>query len=336
LALLWLPLLVPLLVWWELARKRLALRFSDAGALRGLPAGRRPVAHWLGLGLRAGGLALLLLAVAGPRWPDRGSRIPTEGIAIAILLDVSGSMGQLDYPWQEETVSRLDAAKKAFRLFVEGGATPDGARLDGRANDLIALVPFATVPEDLCPLTLSHDVLLRMLDEQQVKTVPDESNTNIGGALVWGLKRLDGAGTRRKVLILLSDGEHNVPDAVKPRQAAQLAHNLQVPVYTIDAGTDPVPEPGAQAPDEKLVESRANAKKTLEDMARITGGKYFDARDGRGLLKACQEIDRLEQQRIETFYYRKYREGYPWFALASFIMLGGMLTLERTFWRRVP
>jgi Ca-activated chloride channel family protein len=335
-SLLWLLLLVPPLVWWELARKRLALRFSDAVFYRDIPAGRRPVAHWLGLGFRAGGLGLLLLAIAGPRWPDRGSRIPTEGIAIAILLDVSGSMGQLDYPWNDEKVSRLEAVKKVFRLFVEGGATPEGTRLEGRGNDLIALIPFANVPEDLCPLTLSHDVLLRMLDEQEARAVPDESNTNIGGAIIWGLKRLDGAGTRRKVLILLSDGEHNVPDAVKPRHAAQLAHNLQVPVYTIDAGADPAPEPGGQAPDEKLVESRANAKRTMEDVARITGGKYFDARDGQGLVKACQEIDRLETQRLETFYYRKYHEGYPWFALASLILLAGTLALERTFWRRVP
>ena len=39
--LLWLLPLMPLLVWWELARKRLALRFSDARGLRDLPAGRR-------------------------------------------------------------------------------------------------------------------------------------------------------------------------------------------------------------------------------------------------------------------------------------------------------
>jgi Ca-activated chloride channel family protein len=334
--LLWLLVLVPLLIWWELARKRLALRFSDVAGLRDLPAGGRRLAHWLGIGLRAGGLAMLLVALAGPRWPDRGSRIPTEGIAIAILVDVSGSMGQVDYPWGEEKVSRLDAVKKVFRLFVEGGATPEGTRLEGRGNDLIALIPFASAPEDSCPLTLSHDVLLRMLDEQQVKTVPDEGNTNIGGAIAWGLKRLDGAGTRRKVMILLSDGEHNVPDAVKPRQAAQLARNLEVPVYTIDAGADPLPEPGAAAADEKLVESRANAKRTMEDVARITGGKYFDARDGQGLLKACQEIDRLEPQRIESFYYRRYYEGYPWFAVASLVMLGGLLVLERTIWRRVP
>ena len=53
-------------------------------------------------------------------------------------------------------------------------------------------------------------------------------------------------------------------------------------------------------------------------------------------LVGVQSRLRLEQQRIETFYYRKYHEGYPWFAAASFLLLGGMLALERTFWRRVP
>ena len=78
-------------------------------------------ARWCGIGLRALGLALLVAAVAGPRWPDLRTRIDTEGIAIMMLVDVSGSMGEKDFDWDGERISRLDAVKRCFRLFVEGG-----------------------------------------------------------------------------------------------------------------------------------------------------------------------------------------------------------------------
>src|SRR5205085_1665629 len=82
--------------------------------------------------------------------------IPTEGIAIEMLVDVSGSMAQPDFNWQGKPISRLDAVQKVFHLFVEGGAGPGGQRLTGRPEDLIGLVTFATWPESPCPLTLSH------------------------------------------------------------------------------------------------------------------------------------------------------------------------------------
>src|SRR5262249_26551214 len=152
------------------------------------------------------------------------------------------SMAEPDFDWQGRPINRLDAAKRVFRLFVAGGEGPDGQHLEGRSGDLIGLVTFATWPESLCPLTLSHSVLLRMLDEEEgrgvrPRTVPTESRTNIGDAIAWGLHRLDKAATARKIIVLLSDGEHNVPPpALTPRQAAQLAANKRVPVYAIDAG----------------------------------------------------------------------------------------------------
>src|SRR5262249_36485648 len=136
---------------------------------------------------------------------------------------------------------------QALRLFVRGG-DEDGLHLPGRANDQIGLVAFANLPEDTCPLTLSHDVLLELLDAEEPRGLPD-TGTDIGDALAWAVKKLEAAGDRRKVLVLLSDGEHNTPDpALRPRQAAQLAANRNVPVYTIDAG----PPPSASAPPEDV------------------------------------------------------------------------------------
>jgi Ca-activated chloride channel family protein len=326
---------VPPLIWWWLRPRRGALRFPDVRWLHGLPRGRSQAARRGGAILRAGGLALLILALAGPRWPEAASRLPAEGIAIAMVLDVSGSMAEQDFTWQNDKISRLEAAKRAFRLLVEGGSGPGGEHLEGRPNDLIGLVAFGTRPDSVCPLTLNHAVLLQLLDQQQPRGAL-EGQTNIGDGVALGLIRLRSAGTHRKALVLLTDGEHNVPPpALKPRQTAQLAGNLGVPIYVIDAGSDAptAAEPGTQ---EISLSDRLNARKVLAEIAKLTGGQCFEARDGKALADACSRIDELERSRIESFHYRRYHEFYAWFggtALACWVLVLG---LEMTIWRRVP
>jgi Ca-activated chloride channel family protein len=326
---------VPFLVWAWLRQRPGTLRFPDRRLVSGLPAGRSRLARWVGAGLRALALLLLVAALAGPRRPDLRTRIPTEGIAITMIVDVSGSMTEPDFAWQERHIRRIDAVKEAFRLFVQGGEGPDGVALEGRPNDLIGLVTFATEPDSSCPLTLSHGPLLELLKAEQPRTLPGESLTNISDGIAWGLHQLDSAGTRRKVLILLSDGEHNVPDPDPqgtpwtPLRAAESAANRDVPIYTIDAG-------GEGGSEEGTVVNRANAAKTLQDIAHKTGGQYFQAQDARSLLAACQEIDRLERQEIQSFQYRRYFEYYPWFALASLVCWVAVHLLEMTVWRTLP
>jgi Ca-activated chloride channel family protein len=329
--------LVPLLVWCWWRQRRGALRYPHLGLLAGLPPGRARVARWGGAGLRAAGLVALLLALAGPRWPDLRTRINTEGIAITMLVDVSGSMAERDFHWSDERISRLDAVKRAFRLFVAGGDGPDGEHLEGRPEDLVGLVTFAARPESPCPLTLSHSVLLHLMDAEQPRSVPTESQTNIGDAIAWGLHDLHSAAARRKVLILLSDGEHNVPPpALKPRQAAQLAANLRVPIYAIDAGGDSQGQEAPSGERSQSVTDRAAGERTLQAVARITGGRYFRAQDTATLLAVCREIDRLERQEIPSYQYRRYYEGYPWLGLAALALFVTVQALEKTLWQRVP
>lgn len=337
---------MPLIVWLWLRQRRGALRFPHTGLFAGLPLGRSRAAQRWGAGLRGMALVLLVVALAGPRFADWRTRIPTEGVAVEIVLDVSGSMGTRDFRWQGRPISRLEAAKLAFRLFVAGGHTPNGIHLDGRPNDLVGLVTFARWPESTCPLTLSHAVLLRMLDAEEPRSVPGESETNISDAVTLGLHRLDGVKARRKILVLISDGEHNVPKPGSewtPRQAAQVAANLHVPIYTIDAGGEPGPDDDVAAPRKPTPEEvqaraqlRASGEGTLRSLAALTRGRHFQARDAEALVNVCQEIDRLERSEIESFQYRRYYEGFPWFGVAVFSVLLTLQVLERTVWQRVP
>src|SRR5437764_2048949 len=129
---LWLSPLALLVAWWWARRRRPALRFADVRLFAGLPAGRARRARWGGAALR--GLAALALVVgcAGPRQPDLRTRLPAEGIAIVLALDVSGSMATADVAWSPNSppVPRLEAARRSFKLFVAGGDAPDGTHFD--------------------------------------------------------------------------------------------------------------------------------------------------------------------------------------------------------------
>jgi Ca-activated chloride channel family protein len=333
-------LAVPPLLWWWLRQRRSAVRHPVAGLLAALPAGRARYARVGGALLRGLALTLVAVALAGPRWPDRRTRLDTEGIAIVMALDVSGSMAERDFDLNGKRVSRLEAVQRVFRLFVGGGAEGDVV-FEGRPTDLIGLVAFGTRPDAVCPLTLSHSALLKLLDAERPRSVPGEAETNLSDAVAVGLERLRSAGPRRKVLVLLTDGEHNQtnpPSGWTPLQAAHVAASLGVPVYAIDAG----PPEGTASPREgragapSLADVRPQAVKTLQEMAAISKGQYFAARDTAALLEACHTIDHLERDPIRSFRYRRHHEAYPWLALAAFVLFAVALGLDLTVWRRLP
>lgn len=314
-------LLLPLVVWWSRRRRGRGVTHPSLELFDGLPLGRALLAEYGGLALRLASLALIALALAQPRWPDLRTRLDTEGVAVMLVVDVSGSMGERDFDADGELVSRLDAVKRVFRGFIEE-----------RPGDLVGLVTFATRPEAACPLTLNHATLLRLLDAEEARGVPGEAETNLSDAVALGLARLRAAGPRRKVLVLLTDGEHNqtqTRSGWSPRQAAQVAVSLGVPVYAIDAGS-------SASGDDPARSARDQAVATLQDMARLTAGRYFAARDASALAEACRAIDRLERTKIASYQYRRYHESYPWLALAAFVCFAAALALEQTLWRRLP
>ena len=121
-AFLLLALAAPLLLWLQLRGRRTALRHPAGRLLAGLPSGRARLARWGGAVLRTLAFVLLAVALAGPRTPDLHTRIDAEGVAVMMLVDVSGSMATHDFDWQGAPISRLDAVKRVFRLFVAGAA----------------------------------------------------------------------------------------------------------------------------------------------------------------------------------------------------------------------
>jgi Ca-activated chloride channel family protein len=326
---------LPLLAWRQTRQSNGALEVPDRRIYPPPRGGRLWWARRGGPLLRFAGLALAIVALAGPRWPDPASRIPTEGISIAMVVDVSASMGEEDFVAGTGSITRLAGVKHLFRLFVAGGEAPDQVELPGRPHDLIALVTFATYPDTACPLTLDHAALLNILEKQETRSGENEGTTNPGDAIVWALHVLQQAPTKRKVIVFLTDGDSNVATEnspqKKPRQAAQLAANLAIPIYAIDAS----PEPGKDAPASAIKES-LDARTMMQTIAGMTEGHYFRAQDSAGLVRAYESIDRLERDRILSFQYRRYYEGFFWFALAALACWLSVVLLEATWWRKLP
>lgn len=290
--------------------------------------------------LPAGLLALaslaLTIALAGPRTGDEATEIEREGIAIVMALDRSGSMDARDFVAEDYSVSRLQALKGVFRDFVLGGEAGNG-----RPDDLIGLVTFGTYADGICPLTLDHGNLLNILDQIEVAHERSEAATAVGEGLGLAVERLldvGQAGIQSRVVILLTDGVNNAGE-IEPLQAAELAAEQDIKVYTVGAGGNgyaPVPVTG---PDGHQHLRRALVEmdeKTLQEIAQRTGGTYFHARDAEGLAATYRAIDGLERTTISEVRYLRYREHYTGFALAALILIVLAGLASGTLLRRLP
>ena len=225
-------------------------------------------------------------------------------------------------------ISRLEAAKTTFIRFVEG-----------RSDDLIGLVVFANYPELACPPILDHAFLLETIAAVQ-SARPGDDGTNIGDAIAVGLDALLVASPKKKVLVLLTDGNNEpaVPQPLDPEQAAILARDLGVTMHTIaigrTAGVTQGIDPGVRLPVPKRV-TGPNLP-LLERLAQLTGGRSFAATDADALTEVFRTIDALEKSPVRGQILTRYNEHYaPWAGLAlGLLVLDRLLSLGRL--RRLP
>lgn len=342
LALLLLPLL---LLAWRRRRSGPALLFSELALL---PAGvslRQRLMH-LPFVLRLLSLTLLVLALARPQAGLEKVQETSQGVAIEMVVDHSGSMGA-EMAFDGRPMTRLDVVKQVFAEFVNG----NGRDLAGRPSDLIGMISFARYADTICPLTLAHGALAGFLDT--IHLVPQDSPENrtaIGDAIALAAARLQtaeetlarqsGAAAsaytiKSKIIILMTDGRNNIGRHT-PEAAAALAKGWGIKIYTIGVGGEDVVKIQTLLGTRMVRTGEGVDRQTLAALAESTGGIFRLAEDGKGLRAVYQEIDQLEKSEVETVRYIDYKEYFWLFAVAAFGLLVLEIVLHCTVLRRLP
>ena len=181
-------------------------------------------------------------------------------------------------------------------------------------------------------------LIAAILEQVEIVSDRNEDGTAIGEGLALGVERLRRNPARSKVAILLTDGVNNAGD-ISPTQAADLAAQHGIKVYTIGAGATgyaPVP---VRLPDGRTVLQRAFVEideKTLEEIAERTGGRYFHAADADALESVIAEIDRLERTEITEIRYLEYEHHFAGLVGAGILLVAVSMLLSGTLLRRLP
>lgn len=314
-------LLIPAIAWYLLkpVKQNPTLIFSSLKGFNNIkPSYKKTLKHLI-FGLQMLSFALLIIALARPQSTNKWKNITTEGIDIVMALDISGSMLAEDFK-----PNRLEAAKDVASEFI-----------NGRPDDRIGLVIFSAESFTQCPLTTDHAVLNNLF--RGIYSGMIEDGTAIGLGLANAVNRLKESKATSKVIILLTDGVNN-QGSIAPLTAAEIAKVFGIRVYTIGVGTRGMaPYPFHTQFGVQYQDMEVNIDEPmLEQIAKMTDGKYFRATNNQKLRDIYKEIDKLEKSRIEIREYKKHHDEFFIYGLASLIILITILVVQNTILRSIP
>jgi Ca-activated chloride channel family protein len=197
-----------------------------------------------------------------------------EPLAVAFLLDVSGSMRQL---------GKLEAAKEAVAYFVESL----------RPRDQFGLVCFAD--EQVAWVTEFTSDRERFLERLAVQEGYGQTALNDAVAETPRLVFADDI-EKKKAIVLITDGVDNV-SRLSAEEAIGAAQRVSVPIYTIGFSSIP-----------RSVSGRGEVTYNVEVMRRFseeTGGALYVVRDPDELKEAAAQIDEELRYQYLIGYYPK-------------------------------
>jgi Ca-activated chloride channel family protein len=271
---------------------------------------------------------LLLVAAARPVWIGEAIELPDSGRDLMLAVDISGSMRVEDMQVGDRVARRIDAVRQVGADFI-----------GRRAGDRLGLILFGSNAYVQSPLSFDTATVRRFLLEAQIGFAGQE--TAIGDAIGLAVKRLKERPAESRVLILLTDGQ-DTASSVRPLDAAQLAADLEIRIYTIGIGADAMTLPGlfgSRFGSRQVNPSAELDETSLKEIARITGGQYFRARDPQELVSIYRLLDQLEPVEQETTTYRP-RQALGYLPLLLALGISFLLALRRLWqaggWRREP
>ena len=263
---------------------------------------------------------LLLLAAARPVWIGEPVELPESGRDLMLAVDISGSMRIEDMQIGKAMVRRIDAVKQVGAEFISR-----------RKGDRLGLILFGSNAYVQSPLSFDTNTVERFLTEAQIGFAGSE--TAIGDAIGLAVKRLKERPADSRVLVLLTDGQ-DTASTVKPLDAAQLAASLGIRIYTIGIGADELTRTGlfgSSFGSRQVNPSAELDEKGLQEIARVTDGEYFRARNPQELATIYEILDELEPVEQEATTYRP-RQALGYLPLLGALLLSFLLALRHLWY----
>ncbi len=303
---------------WRMLRRSKRPRAIPFAPMRFMP---RNKSGWRGLLATAipyfflAAIVLLVISAARPQTRFSKETRSVDAIAIAMVVDVSGSMQALDLaknPNAADAPNRLDVVKEEFAAFISE-----------RPNDLITLITFGGFASTRCPLTADHGTVMQYLaavnipglaaEDEGRQVSNEETLTAVGDGLTTACARLKDSELKSKIVVLLSDGVSNT-GIVTPAEAAKIAKELGIKVYTIGVGSNSGRAP-FRARDffgrTTIAYGQVEFDEAeLRNIAETTGGQYYNVRSRDKFTDVMEEIDRLETTAVESEVYYNYDEHF--------------------------
>jgi Ca-activated chloride channel family protein len=215
-----------------------------------------------------------VVALANPVKKDEIQIDSSKGYEISLILDASGSMNE---------ANKFGITKEILSDFVKK-----------REHDRLALSIFADFAYVAVPLTYDKKALGELLNLLQVG-VAGQRQTALYEALYMSSNLFKNSKAKNKIAILLTDGMDNT-NSIPLDVAIKRAQKYGIKVYTIGIGGygdyNPI---------------------VLQEIAKQTGGKFYEANSKQKIQAIYNEIDTLEKSEIKTdkFVKMEYFYQYP-------------------------
>jgi len=268
-------------------RMRYAVTFTNMDVLASV-VGKRSTLRLLPPAFFLLALSLLCFALARP---SRDTLIPSDKATVILVVDVSGSMHATDVK-----PSRLGAAQAAVRTFLD--RVPKNVR--------VGLIAFSSEPEVAAPPSTDRDLVRASVNE--LDFLQAYGGTALGDALAaaveLGKKAIRDEKRPQTIaftaakpdplvsILFLSDGKQT-RGLLQPLEGAQRAKAAGIPVYTVALGTPDgvltTPFGGFGGGQARRIPVPPDPA-TLGAIARVTGGKFFNARSSDALQSAYKEL----------------------------------------------
>jgi len=229
---------------------------------------------------------LILFSLASPILIDKSNPLNRKGIDIVLAIDGSGSMRASGLSETRET--RFKTVQRVVRDFIAK-----------RLNDNVGIVLFGDFAFIASPVTYEKEIVSEMVSYLQTGMAGD--NTAIGEGIEQSIRALMYSKAKSKVIILLSDGEHN-SGRISPKDAVKIAQDQGIKIYTIAVGDDFNPA-------------------VLQEIAAQTDGKSFAALNEEELKGVYEEINTMESSQIKSQQFLKKEYFYQYILICAFFLL---------------